>query len=234
VTINYKMLLAGLALTGLVSLCRASDVASKQVQCERQKYHYVLFSPAKNGEHDPLPAILLLHGAGDDPGNFLDAWKHFAGKNRIVLVAPELPREEKFEAVAPKVFRCVMDDAKQLAPIDSRRIYVFGHSMGGYLGYDAAMFDSEYFAAVAIHAMFIADQYKSILANARRKTPVAIYSGDRDELVPIEKVRQTRDLLTKSGFPVQYTELKGHGHNYYAASDSINSDVWKFLSQHQL
>jgi poly(3-hydroxybutyrate) depolymerase len=201
VTINYKMLLTWCALVALLPACsRASDVASKQVQCDAQKYHYVLFSPAKNGERDPLPAILLLHGAGDDPSNFLDAWKHFAGRNRIVLVAPELPREEKFEPVAPKVFRCVMDDAKQFASIDSRRVYVFGHSMGGYLGYDAAMFDSEYFAAVAIHAMFIADQYKSILANATRKTPIAIYSGDHDELVPIEKVRQTRDT-DESRFP---------------------------------
>ena len=232
---NFKLFVAWWALVALSPVCSsASDVASKKVECHAGKYRYVLFSPARNGEHDRLPAILLLHGAGDDPGNFLDAWKHFAGKNRIVLVAPELPREQKFEASAPEVFRCVMDDAMQFAPIDSRRIYVFGHSMGGYLGYDAAMFDSEYFAAVAIHAMFIEDKYKSIVAQATRKTPIAIYSGDHDELVPIEKVRQTRDLLVKAGFPVQYDELKGHGHNYYAASDAINGEVWKFLSQHQL
>jgi predicted esterase len=235
VTFYWTKLVIGCALFAFVPLSsRASDVSSKQVRCDGQKYRYVLFSPAKNGERGPLPALLLLHGAGDDPSNFLDAWKHFAGKNRIVLVAPELPREEKFEAVAPKVFLCAMDDAKQFAPIDSHRIYVFGHSMGGYLGYDAAMFDSEYFAAVAIHAMFIADEYQGILDNAKRKTPIAIFSGDHDQFVPIEKVRRTRDLLTKAGFPVQYTELKGHTHNYYAASDAINSDVWKFLSDHSL
>jgi predicted esterase len=232
---NRIMLLTWWMLLALMPLCsHASDVASRKVECEGQKYRYLLFSPATNGERDPLPAILLLHGAGDDPDNFLDAWKHFAGKNRIVLVAPELPREKKFEAVAPKVFICVMNDAAHSASIDSRRIYVFGHSMGGYLGYDAAMFDSEYFAAVAIHAMFIADDYKSILANATRKIPIAIYSGDHDELVPVEKVRATRDMLVKAGFPVQYSELKGHGHNYYAASDAINADVWKFLNEHHL
>jgi predicted esterase len=229
------MLVALGALLLLMPFCsHASDVSSRKVECEGQKYQYRLFSPAKNGEHNPLPAILLLHGAGDDPDNFIDAWKHFAGKNSIVLVAPELPREQKFEAVTPKVFVCVMNEAAHFAPIDAQRIYVFGHSMGGYLGYDAAMFDSEYFAAVAIHAMFIADEYKSILGHATRKIPIAIYSGDQDELVPIEKVRATRDMLIKAGFPVQYTELKGHSHNYYAASDAINSNVWKFLGDHHL
>ncbi len=218
-----------------MSVCsRASDVPSRQVQCDGKKYRYELFSPGKKTDHDPLPAILLLHGAGDDPGNFLDAWKHFAAKNHIVLVAPELPREKWFEAVAPKMFLCVMDDARQFASIDSHRSYVFGHSMGGYLAYDAAMFDSEYFAAVAVHAMFIEDQYQGILANAKRKTPIVIFSGDHDELVPIENVRRTRDLLIKAGFPVQYSELKGHSHNYYAASDAINADAWKFLSGHTL
>jgi predicted esterase len=232
---NWEMQLILWALVGLAPLRSwASDVTSKRVQCEGQMYRYVLFSSIKNGDRDALPAILLLHGAGDNPGDFLDAWKHFAAKNRIVLVAPELPREEKFEAIAPKVFVCVLEDAKRFAPIDSRRVYVFGHSMGGYLGYDAAMVDSEYFAAVAIHAMFIADEYKGILAHARRKTPIAIFSGDRDELVRIENVRRTRDLLTAAGFPVQYTELKGHTHNYYAASDDINAAVWKFLSEHSL
>src|SRR5581483_4087034 len=163
--------------------------------------------------------------------NMLDAWKSFAADKKIVLLAPKLPREPKFEDGAPEVFRCVVEDAKRVASIDPSRVYLFGNSMGGYLAYDGAMFESEYFAAIAVHAMRIADDYAWIVNRAHRKTPIAIYIGDHDQFFSQESVRKTRDLLRKSGFPVHYVELSRHDHNYYALSDQINEDAWDFLKQ---
>ncbi len=74
--------------------------------------------------------------------------------------------------------------------------------MGGYLAFDGAMFESQYFAAVAVHANRIADEYTGILARAQRKTPIAIYIGDHDQFFTVASVLKTRDLLLKSGFPV--------------------------------
>jgi predicted peptidase len=76
-------------------------------------------------------------------------------KGKIVLIAPELPRAEELEAMASNVFCCVVDDARLVANLDAKRIYVFGNSMGGCLAYDAMTFDAEYFAAVGVHAMGI-------------------------------------------------------------------------------
>ena len=124
-----------------------------------------------------------------------------------------------------------MEDAKQRVAIDPNRIYLFGNSAGGYLAYDGATLESEYFAAAAIHAMVIADDYTWIVKKARRKTPIAIYIGDGDQFFAVARARKTRDLLEKEGFPVRYTEIKGHDHNYYALSDTINADAWKFLKK---
>ena len=118
-----------------------------------------------------------------------------------MIIAPELPRKLEFEAVAPGVFRCMVKEAASLTSLDPNRIYLFGHSMGGYLAYDGAMFDSDLFAAVAVHAMGIEPQYGDIVKRARRKTPIKIYIGDRDQFVPIEGVRGTRDFLVNEGFP---------------------------------
>ena len=234
-TISWKTL-AGWSIVliamAMAPMCNAESTSSaRTVRCDSVDYRYQLFSPAKS---EASPAVVLLHGAGDHADSFIETWKHFASQKHIVLIAPELPRQLKFEEAAPKVFRCIVEDAKQQVALDPRRIYVFGHSMGGYLAYDAAMFDSEYFAAVAVHAMRIDPDYTSIVDRARRKTPIAIYIGDHDQFVPLSGVRQTRDLLIKSGFPVHYVELKGHDHNYYALADSINADAWKFLSDQQL
>jgi predicted peptidase len=216
--------------SGLMT-AHASDVNSIVLPCAGVKTRYLLYDP---DEKRSLPAILLLHGAGDQAGDFLGAWKAFSKKQDVILIAPELPRDLKFEDLAPAVFRCLVDDAKTKVSVDSDRVYVFGNSMGGYLAYDAAMFDSEYFAAVAVHAMGIAEEYRGIVNRANRKIPIAIYIGDEDRLVPVVEVRATRDLLEKSGFPVHYVEIKGHDHNFYAISGRVSQDAWKFLSEQRL
>jgi polyhydroxybutyrate depolymerase len=218
-----------LVLTLFALAARASDVKSKSVQCEGQTSHYLLFVPDGEGVR---PAILLLHGSGDSPRPMVDAWQALARKEGIVLIAPELPLKPEFETIAPRVFRCEVEDAKQSAAIDATRVYVFGNSMGGYLAYDAAAFESEYFAGVAVHAMGIDPQYDGILDHARRKTPIAIYMGDHDPLVSLPNVQRTRDLLRKNGFLVHYVEVKNHDHNYYAVADQVNPDAWKFLKEH--
>lgn len=211
--------------------CGASDVSSKTIRCADREFRYLLFA---SSEKTPLPAILLLHGAGDHADNQIEPWKRLAKKEGIVLIAPELPRDPNLEDVAMKVFHCIVEDAKQRTAIDPSRIYLFGNSAGGYLAYDGAMLESEYFAAAAIHAMVIADEYAWIVKKARRKTPIAIYIGDGDQFFSLARVRKTRDLLEKEEFPLHYIEFKDHDHNYYALADKINADAWDFLKPYKL
>jgi len=157
-----------------------------------------------------------------------------AQKKNIALLAPQLPRELSFEAAAPKIFRCVIDDARKQVSVDKHRIYLFGHSMGGYLAYDGALLDANYYAAGAIHAMGIADEYAWIVDRATRKIPIAIYFGSKDEVVSLRQVEKTRDLLKKSGFSVHYAEMPEHGHNYYEIGSSLNNDIWRFLETYRL
>ncbi len=127
-----------------------------------------------------------------------------------------------------------MDDVRKQATLDPHRIYLFGYSMGGYLAYDAALLDSDYFAAAAVHAMGIDDDYVSIIDRATRKIPIDISIGADDQMVSLPQVRKTRDLLRQSGFHVEYKEIFNHSHNYYEMSDTINDDVWHFLEKYRL
>jgi poly(3-hydroxybutyrate) depolymerase len=223
-------------LVAFVSCCpllmsAASALNSRSVRCAGWEEAYLYLSPNRE---QALPTVLLLHGAGDRAENMIEAWKRFAEKQGIVLLAPELPRDIKFEDVAPQVFRCVVEDAKQAVAIDAQRVYLFGNSMGGYLAFDGAMFESQYFAAVAVHANRIAPDYEWIVTRAQRKTPIAIYIGDHDQFFSQDAVRKTRDLLHKAGFPVHCVELDHHDHNYYARADEINADAWKFMKEFSL
>jgi predicted esterase len=211
----------------------ASDFSRHAVRCDQRDMDYVVYVPP-GAATGLLPVLVLLHGAGDQAENFIRAWKSLAQKKQIVLIAPQLPRDPTLEPHIPKILPCLVDDARKQASVDSHRIYLFGYSMGGYLAYDGALLDSDYFAAAAIHAMGIADEFTPIVQRATRKIPIAISIGDRDQMVSLAQVRRTRDLLQRSGFRVQYQEIFDHSHNYYEMSDTINNDVWRFLEAYRL
>ena len=221
----------------LVSLCvfpfptKATEISSRTAVCKEGAERYVLFTPARPG---PAAAVVLLHGAGGQPEPMVEAWKTLARKENIVLIAPVLPRVAAFEAIAPAIFRCVVEDAKQVAAIDARRVYLFGHSMGGYLAYDGALLESQYFAAAAVHAMGIDKDYEGIVGRAQRKIPLAIYVGEQDQLVSLDDVRRTQKLLKKAGFDVHYVEMAHHDHDYFAVADEVNADAWRFMKGFQL
>lgn len=225
--------MVALVVVMLVAMAAASEFPRHAAHCDGWDIEYLTFVP-EGSPHDLLPTVLLLHGAGDRAASFIQAWEPLARKKKIVLLAPQLPRLAAFEEASPKVFRCLVEDARKQAPLDAHRVYIFGHSMGGYLAYDGALLESNYFAAAAIHAMGIEDQYAGIVRQAERKIPIAIYIGSEDQLVSLPVVRKTRDLLRKAGFPIQYQEMDNHGHNYYEMSNQINDEVWRFLEGKRL
>jgi poly(3-hydroxybutyrate) depolymerase len=229
---SIRLASAGLLLgAAAASPAAAAAQTVRTVSCDGAAYRYLLLAPKFSR---PKPAVLLLHGAGGHAQDLVLSWRSFAETHDAALIAPELPRTRAFEDVAPAVFRCIVEDARKVVALDPKRLYILGHSMGGYLAYDAAMFESDYFAAVAVHAAAIDPDFDGILAKAARKIPIAIFIGTRDPLVPIASVRRTRDLLRGAGFPVEYEELEGHDHQYELAADRINREAWSFFEAHPL
>ena len=204
----------------------ARHLERRRANCLGAQYEYQLESPAGEG---PRPAILLLHGAGGTGTDMLDVWRALAARERVVLIAPDLPRELAFEAVAPAVFRCLLDDARAHATIDDRRLYLFGYSMGGYLALDGAMYASNCFAAVGVYGAAIADEYEGIVEHAQRRIPVALYIGDRDRFYSTAQVRRTHVLLASRGFPVRLLVLPNQDHGYDRVSSRINEDAWSYF-----
>jgi predicted esterase len=159
-------------------------------------------------------------------------WQDFAEKNGIILVAPTLPLGAALAAQVPQLFPALMDLVKGQWNVNSRRIYVFGYSAGGYSTFDVAMLDSTYFAAAGVFAAIITPDYYWIVQKAQRKTPIAMYIGDHDQFFSLAQTRATRDFLLANGFAVHYVEIANQGHNYAAVSAWVLQDVWTFMSQY--
>jgi len=193
-------------------------------------YPYLLYAPMGWRPDARLPALLLIHGSGGNGSGMLNIWRAFADAHGIVLVAPTLPLGAELEAKVPQLFPALMDTVKRLANVDPKRMSVFGYSAGGYSAFDAATLASTTFASAGVFAAIITPDYYWIIAQAKRKTRIAIYIGDHDQFFTLAQARATRDTLLGAGFPVHYVELTNQDHNYAAASAFVDPDFWTFVS----
>jgi poly(3-hydroxybutyrate) depolymerase len=196
---------------------------------------YYQFVPERNGT-DPLPVMLLLHGSGRNGKSLVDPWLPLAKSEGIVLVAPDAsnPQAWRIPEEGPEFFYNLMEIVRRSENIDDRRMYVFGHSAGARHGLGLGLLESEYFAAVAVHAGAISRQEEALLDRTPRKIPMAIWVGTNDSFFPLSAVRQSRDVLNAHGFNTELTEITGHTHDYYGSASGINKQVWAFLRQHKL
>jgi len=236
---SWSLLLpAILCLAGCLSCgkSRANQpaVPSGTLQFQGSQYSYAVFVPSAYDHVHALPAILLVHGGGGNGPDFLKIWQDFAETNGIILVAPTLPLSAALETQVPQLFPALMELVKTQWLLDSRRIYLFGYSAGGYSTFDAAMLDSTYFAAAGVFAAIITPDYYWIVQKAQRKIPITMYIGDHDQFFSLAQTRATRDLLLSMGFTVHYVEIAKQDHNYPAIARWVNPDVWTFMSQYSL
>ncbi len=109
--------------------------------------------------------------------------------------------------------------------IDTKRIYVMGHSMGGFGSWNAIWAEPDKFAA-AIPSAGGMPPWKDV--SRFRNVPVWTFHGDIDPTVSVEYTRDIFAAMKALGGNLKFTELKNVKHNasqyafYYQSDDSGN------------
>jgi poly(3-hydroxybutyrate) depolymerase len=224
------------ALLLVASFARAAKIEQRTLTSKGVKRTYALFVPDSVTKDHPAPLIVTLHGSGRDGKSLVSSWQSLAEKEGIVLAGPDSNERAGWAMPVdgPVFLRDVVEDVKASVPIDEHRVYLFGHSAGAGFGLLMALAESEYFAAVAVHAGAMAPESYPMIQVAKRKIEFQIFIGDRDPYFPLAEVRATRDELLESGFAVELIEMKGHDHDYYSFAKSINERAWSFLKSQAL
>ncbi len=167
----------------------------------------------------------------------IDQWRDLAEEEKVILAGPDSRNPDFWAAPVdgPDFLYDIIERLKKTYPIDPRRIYLFGHSAGAVFTLLTSMWQSQYFAAAALHGGALED-FEAVdgIAAAKRKVPMVILSGTADPIFPITAVRLTRDTLKNAGFPISLVEIPGHGHNYFAISSKVNHLAWDYLKQYVL
>jgi poly(3-hydroxybutyrate) depolymerase len=213
----------------------SGKVVKESITSQNKKRAFYLFVPESINSAQPASLIVLLHGSGRNGLTLVDKWKDLADREGIILVGPDSMNPSVWSSPVdgPDFLRDLVENIKSRFTIDPRRVYLFGHSGGAVFALYMSLLESQYFAAVAIHAGALRPRDPAI-GVAKRKSPIAIFVGTRDRFFPLEDVRGTRDDLTKQGFAVELTEIPGHDHNYYDLAPNINKSAWEFLKKYQL
>jgi predicted esterase len=227
-----------LALLLLSVHAHAADKISKEtLDSHGRKRTFYLFVPASVEGKNSVPLLVLLHGSGRNGLSLVEKWKELASSEGFIIAGPDSSDSQGWRTPedGPDFIRDMVEKLKGKYPINARRIYLFGHSAGAVFALDLSMMESEYFAATAVHAgAWRDDEEFSFLDYAKRKTPLAIIVGDRDQNFPVSSVKATETALLNRGFTIEVTIMKGHDHWYYDLAPEINRNAWAFLKKYEL
>tara|TARA_B100001996_G_C18656639_1_gene591469 strand:- start:1103 stop:1915 length:813 start_codon:yes stop_codon:yes gene_type:complete len=193
---------------------------------------YALFVPSTYNEVDEAPLIISLHGLGRSYDwlmgyhGFLDE----AEANGYIVVTPlgyirrgwygSRPTEDPIDAkYSEQDVMEVIDLIINEYAIDSNRIYLWGHSMGGAGTYHIAAKNPEMFAALGVAAPApLQDLDIDKTLNRIKHIPTFVLQGDEDGLVTLTRrwVSKMQDI----GMQHVYAEIPGGDHSLVISQNS--------------
>jgi predicted peptidase len=194
---------------------------------------YRLLEPLKVEEGQRYPLVIFLHGAGergtDNEKQLVHGVPQFASETHrksypCYLIAPQCAADKKWVEVdwsamthsTPKepsegmrlLFE-LLDRFLKDHPVDAKRVYLTGLSMGGYGTWDAIARRPDFFAA-AVPVCGGADE---ATADKVKHVPLWVFHGAKDTVVKPEHSRTMVAALEKAGMKPKYTEYPDVAHD---------------------
>ena len=186
----------------------------------KQGLNYQLFGNPKWDGTKRYPLVIWLHGSGssgtDNQAQMGGATGVFTtaahqDKNPCFVLAPQCPDKDIGwnKQVADNLMLLIADLSDKL-PVDMKRLYLAGSSMGGFGTWSLCAKYPTVFAA-GIPLCGGGDPKK---AESLKAVPMWVFHGDQDPMVPVDRDRTAVAAVKAAGGTlIKYTELAGEGHN---------------------
>lgn len=181
------------------------------------KYRHI--APEKTAAGKTYPLVLFLHGAGERGDDNTAQLKHgisaiLEGAERLgepcFLIAPQCPADQWWAPIDHGTMRlsaagkpnplldavlALVDDTMKRQPVDPKRFYVTGLSMGGFGTWDLLGRVPEKIAA----AVPICGGGDPSLAARFKDVPIWAFHGEADPTVPVKSTKDMIAALEKAG-----------------------------------
>jgi len=230
-----RSLLFSLLLMGGISITASSVRAEQQrsglltrsVKVDAATYDYQVYVPAKIREQAKPPVIVFLHGISQrGEGGYMPAQgganamlRGYLEQIPAIVLLPQCRRGLYWHDA--EMERMVMGSLRQTVAefeADETRLYLTGVSMGGFgVWHTAAKHPGKFAALVPIcggSSLAAADRFTPV-ARGIGRTPVWVFHGADDPIVPVSESRRMVAALKATGGNVRYNEYAGVGHNVW-------------------
>ncbi len=237
----------------------AAGFLQRDIVHQGQHHRYQVFVPAQRGPA-PLPIVLFLHGSGErgDDGELQTSvglgpyLREHGADFPAIVVFPQSPVDRSWEGDTAGLALATLAAATVEFNGDRQRTYLTGMSRGGYGTIELGLRHPHRFAAlVAVCGGVTAPGTRpdldtlSVAAVHHRGgdpfakaaagldgTPVWLFHGEDDPVVPVAQSRRLYAALQAQGGDVRYTEFPGTGHNAWDAAYA-DPALWRWLfAQH--
>ena len=222
------------AATPATTGARATGLLSRTVNVGDSSYSYQVYVPANLKQGEKVPMIVFLHGIGQrGEGGFVPSEggagmmvKSYMERMPAIVVLPQCRRGRYWnDAEMSEMVMATLNKTVEEFNGDTERSYLIGVSMGGYGAWHmASEYPGKFAAIVPICGGSPLRSGERFTQIARRvgKTPVWVFHGEADRIVPVSESRQMVEAMKATGGNVRYSEYAGVGHNVWlnAASES--------------
>jgi predicted esterase len=158
--------------------------------------------------------VVFLHGntcSENDP--LALPWvRAAADSTNSIIIAPYARGNSQYVDPAPADVYAALDVALHAFNIDRRRIYLAGHSMGGYGVFIVGPKHPEDWAAVMPVSGGMTTETLNDALRGLQGIPVYLVVGSDDPIVPKGYMKRNFELLERSGIEAHYYEEPGGAH----------------------
>ncbi len=169
--------------------------------------------------------VILLHG---NPQSEAEILAHrSSGASRIAqeqyLSRPTVARIMILRNLAEPIVYDALRAARAALPIDPRRIYLVGYSMGGFSVYKIGTRRGAWWAGVMSISGAVLNSEMSDVLYAWRGTPLYVVTGAHDDEIPTIYGEETARTLYEDGLPVSFYEEPTGGHTIRTLMPSLTA-----------
>jgi len=173
---------------------------------------YRLFTPT--GARGKRPLLVAFHGAGGNENMFALAY----GAGELLRLAQQrgmivaMPLTNAFLRDAPTRFDALVAAAIGAAPVDTTKIFVLGHSLGGIVAGQLATTRGSRVRAVACIASPCGGPADATGAAGARRAPSLVMAAENDLLIPLPRVQAGVAAAQATGRAIEVRTVAGQGH----------------------
>ncbi|MBM3225552.1 MAG: alpha/beta fold hydrolase [Candidatus Tectomicrobia bacterium] len=193
---------------------------------------HTIFEPEGAGPH---PTILALHGMGANALDLLGLAPYLCD-GRCLVLCPQAPLAVPLGPQGPvgyawfprtsggppdlaavqsshTALQSFIDEALERYPCDPRKLIVLGFSQGGVMAYNLALHQPGRFAALVALSTWLPQDILDSAPDlaAARQLPIMVQHGSRDEMIAVDRARQSVEAMRPANLAVTYREYDmGH------------------------